>query len=497
MDSRELNLHFKTNNGNHYYLDELNKCFYYFHPVMAYLYHNAIEINDLQTFSYPINVDGIEYAYEDIWYYFQKIVFFREKGMIKSCNDSILYEEFLQKDIEESIANSDSVVLEMTENCNLKCVYCIYGELYNRTPLRAHNNLNSQFVIELITYFHKHYWNTEKNHSLKKSIRISFYGGEPLLRFNDIKRIVEHTQKLITDKVNFEYLMTTNGLLINEDIAIFFAKYNFQVSISIDGDEYANSYRVYPNGLPSYNNLIKNIEFLQKRYSKYFAENVFFMSVLHNRNSVEVINHFFRDKFNKFVSFGTLNPIGVLSNKVQEFNQMINSDNVNDDNSHRYQKELNTIIGCYHPYINSSIYDILLKRTLKRFPTGTCMPLNKKIFISAQNLLLPCEKIDFRFNYGNLEDVNNIEELIGKVAQKHSSYLNSISKNCRMCFINNICDKCIFNLIESKKEHSDKNKRCKYFCTKSGFQDKMGYYIGTIEREPTKLNEVLSYYKKL
>lgn len=167
------------------------------------------------------------------------------------------------------------------------------------------------------------------------------------------------------------------------------------------------------------------------------------------------------------------------------------------ENSSKSQKELNSIIRCYHPYINSSIYDILLKRTMKRFPTGTCMSLNKKIFISARNLLLPCEKIDFRFNYGNLESVNDVEELINEVAQKHSSYLNTISKNCRTCYINNICDKCVFYIIDSKKGCYDTPQTCKYFCTKSDFQNRMGYYMGTIEREPDKLNTLLSNYKKI
>lgn len=496
MDNRKLGLHFKTNNENHYYLDELNKCYYYFHPVLAYIFINDIGIDELQKKSYPLNIDGIEYSNEDIWYYFQKLVFYKKKDIIKFCNNSVLLEEILPKDIEESIANSESIVLEMTEKCNLKCVYCIYGELYNRTPFRKHKNIDIEFALKLIIYFHNHYWNTEKNHSLRKNIKISFYGGEPLLRFNDIKRVVDLTQRLNNEKVHYQYLMTSNGLLINEKIALFLVENNFKLSISIDGNEFGNSYRIYPSGQSSYNHLIKNIELLQKQHPKYFENCVTFMSVLHNRNSVEMINVFLRDKYNKIVSIGTLNPIGIISEKEKDFNQMINSD-YNNSNSNKSRKELNTIITSYHPYINSSIYDILLKRTLKRFPTGTCMPLNKKIFISARNLLLPCEKIDFRFNYGNLEDVDNIEELIGKVAQKHTSYLNTVSKNCRSCYINIICDKCIFNLIDSKKGCYDKPQSCKHFCTKTDFQNIMGYYIGLLENAPILLNEILSNYRKV
>lgn len=497
MDNRKLNLIFKTDNGNYYYLNETRKEYHYIHPVVAYMLLNNINDNHLNTLSYPITIDDNQYTIEDFLYYSRKVSFLCRNEIVKECTDEIFYDEILPKDIEESIANSENVVFEMTENCNLKCMYCTYGELYNRTPFRGHKNIDVGFAINLITYFHNHYWNTEKNHSLRKNIKISFYGGEPLLRFNDIKRIVNHTQNLITDKVNYEYMMTSNGLLIDEDIALFMAKYNFQLSISIDGDEYGNSYRVFPNGQSSYNHLINNIELLQKLHPKYFQENVIFMSVIHNRNSEETINKFLRDKYNKIVAIGSLNPDGVLPEKTQEFNQMADYDYMKNGSSNRSQKEFNTIIGCYHPYINSSIYDILLKRTLKRFPTGTCMPLNKKIFISARNLLLPCEKIDFRFNYGNLEDVNDMEELIGKVAKKHTSYLNTIIKNCRTCYINNICDKCIFNLIDREKECYDKPQSCKHICTKTDFQNIMGYYIGLLENAPILLNEILSNYRKV
>lgn len=496
MYNRNLNLQFKTDNDNHYYLDELSKQYHYIHPIVAHILSNNIDSN-IKTLSFPIEIDNNNYSYSDFLYYYRKCLFFKKHGIIKDSNDSIFYEEILVKDIEESIANSESIVLEMTENCNLRCVYCTYGELYNRTPFRGHKNLNIQFVIKLISYFYMHYWNTDKNHSLKKNIKISFYGGEPLLRFNDIKKIVEYTRELCNDKVCFEYLMTTNGILINKDVALFLYENNFQVAISIDGDEFGNSYRIFPNGQNSYHSLIQNINLLQKDLPDFFENNVIFSSVLHNRNSVEILNKTLRDKYNKVLLIGNLNPDGVREDMFDDFNLIQNNDYKLNNRFNISSKEFNTIIGCYHPYINSSIYDILLKRTLKRFPTGTCMPLNKKIFISARNLLLPCEKIDFRFNYGNLEDVNDVEKLISEVAKKHTSYLNTIIKNCRKCYINNICDKCIFYIIDSTKGCYDKSQSCKHFCNKTGFQDKMGYFIGLIEREPTKLNEVLSNYKKL
>lgn len=58
MDNRNLNLIFKTDNGNYYYLNELRKEYYYVHPVVAYILLNNID-DSLYTLSYPIEIEVI------------------------------------------------------------------------------------------------------------------------------------------------------------------------------------------------------------------------------------------------------------------------------------------------------------------------------------------------------------------------------------------------------------------------------------------------------
>ena len=98
------------------------------------------------------------------------------------------------------------------------------------------------------------------------------------------------------NKVYFSYTITTNGTLINEEIANFFVKYNFQVGISIDGNRENNSYRIFANGIEIYDKLIEKINFLKANYPNFFRENVLFMSVLHSKNSIKEINSYLRDK---------------------------------------------------------------------------------------------------------------------------------------------------------------------------------------------------------
>ena len=75
--------------------------------------------------------------------------------------------------------NMTSVILQVTQNCNLRCEYCVYsGSYYNR----VHNNkrMSLETAMAAIDYLAEHSSDTDVLH-------IGFYGGEPLLEFDLIK----------------------------------------------------------------------------------------------------------------------------------------------------------------------------------------------------------------------------------------------------------------------------------------------------------------------
>lgn len=493
---RLQNLFFETVNKNEYYLDEKNNQFFYTHPLLFFLYHNIIENKNkdfLNSLSYPIIVKGIEYIENEVIYYYKKMQFLQRHKIIKSVKKNTFYENMSKETVNEAIANTDTLVLEMTQKCNLRCLYCTYGELYNRDPFRKNADIDIKMVIKLIIFLYENFWNTDKNYSIRKRINISFYGGEPLIQFKKIKDIVELTEKLRNNKVYFSYTITTNGTLINEEIANFFVKYNFQVGISIDGNRENNSYRIFANGIEIYDKLIEKINFLKANYPNFFRENVLFMSVLHSKNSIKEINSYLRDKYNKIVSIGPLNPVGVIKEKRHLFEKMSN-ESFFDKSSEKlnFEKDLRSIIISYNPYIYHSIVELFLEKNKLRFPTGTCVPLKKKIFISSKGLVLPCEKIDFRYNFGNINDENeDFSKIIDNVVKTHSLHLNQIKKTCHLCYYNNVCNKCMYNFEQDRFNRFI----CNHFCNKQNFKESMGQIIGTVETRPDLLISILNDFR--
>lgn len=94
-------------------------------------------------------------------------------------------------------ANIESINLQVTQNCNLRCDYCPYtGNYYNN---RKHSNKRMSFELAKkgIDFLYNHSMNCDV-------VNVAFYGGEPLLEFELIKRCVKYArEKFISKKVVF------------------------------------------------------------------------------------------------------------------------------------------------------------------------------------------------------------------------------------------------------------------------------------------------------
>ena len=122
--------------------------------------------------------------------------------------------------------NIRTIYLMMGDGCNLACRYCIQGKNQKRTEnLPTKINPSIYNFIRSIAY--------DNNNS---RLNLLFYGGEPLLYWNNIKDIIEKTRSL-----KIHYSIITNGKLITEEIIDFFNKNNVNLIISWDGNRSINT----------------------------------------------------------------------------------------------------------------------------------------------------------------------------------------------------------------------------------------------------------------
>lgn len=87
----------------------------------------------------------------------------------------------------------EGLILQLTQNCNLRCKYCVYsGGYYNRTHTNKKMEWNT--ARKAIDFLIEHSWERPEK-------TISFYGGEPLLEFSLMKKCILWAEKKCEDKI--------------------------------------------------------------------------------------------------------------------------------------------------------------------------------------------------------------------------------------------------------------------------------------------------------
>ena len=391
------------------------------------------------------------------------------------------------EDIEKSLVNLSQLVFEVTDDCNLCCVYCAYGDLYCDYDRREKKYLRLSDVKLLIDYLADLWENSLSEASIPETY-IGFYGGEPLLNMPFVKEVIDYLDSLHVNR-RFKYSLTTNAVLLDRYMP-YLAEKNFSLLISLDGDEYANGYRINKAGDNPFKVVLKNILKLKEAYPEYYRKQVNFNAVLHDRNDVETMMRFFKEVLAKSPALSELSTTGINPLMKDRFNKMYN------DMSNSFQKSDNyeqlseeAFLQCpeihsamrYVEIESGNVFDTvkqLLPNPVKGFvPTGTCKPFEKKMFVTVNGKILPCERISHAYCFGRVTETE-LTLSVQSVADKHNGYLKKMLKCCKTCANMYKCRTCVYQMDDldsravfcdrhvSSKDLNEYNKEC-FNCLKT------------------------------
>ena len=145
--------------------------------------------------------------------------------------------------------------LNISECCNLNCSYC-YEKVTNQSRIRR--NMSLDVAVRAINLF-KEIIIANK----KPRCTFRFFGGEPLINFELLKKSIEHIESVFPDYIEKEYLLNTNGTLIDESIAQFLKDHHFIIILSVDGiREQHDGNRKFADGRGSFERVDKSIDLL-------------------------------------------------------------------------------------------------------------------------------------------------------------------------------------------------------------------------------------------
>ena len=134
----------------------------------------------------------------------------------------------------KDVAKIDFILL-ITQDCNLACTYCYIS----KRPAK----MTKKTAEKIVNFIFKHANKDETNH-------IGFFGGEPLLEFTLMKKIVELVkQHAFFNKFSIKFNVITNGTIFTDEIADFLIKHDITFSVSCDGNaQTQNITRRFKNG---------------------------------------------------------------------------------------------------------------------------------------------------------------------------------------------------------------------------------------------------------
>ena len=214
---------------------------------------------------------------------------YEEQDLLDALSDVIELAENRQlfaKDIYEGmidvVKKQKTVVkalcLHIAHDCNLACKYCFAeeGEYHGRRALMSYE-VGKKALDFLIA-------NSGNRHNLE----VDFFGGEPLMNWQVVKDLVAYgrEQEKIYDK-HFRFTLTTNGVLLNDEIQEFLNKEMDNVVISLDGRKEINDQmRPFRNGKGSYDLIVPKFQKLaeSRNQEKYYIRGTF------TRNNLDFSN---------------------------------------------------------------------------------------------------------------------------------------------------------------------------------------------------------------
>lgn len=243
--AKEINIVLDVNSGGVHVVDDIT------YDLLDYVeppFSMECPEKALQALQGKYQETDIREAYEEILSLYEEKVLFSDD----------IYGDYAETAV---ISPVKALCLNISHDCNLRCKYCFastgdFGTGRKLMPFEV-GKAAIDFLLE--------------NSVGRENLEVDFFGGEPLMNFDVVKQIVAYARsKEKEHHKNFRFTMTTNGILLNDEIIDYLNAEMYNVVLSIDGRKEVNdNMRVRVDGSGSYDKILPGFKKLvEKRGEK-------------------------------------------------------------------------------------------------------------------------------------------------------------------------------------------------------------------------------------
>lgn len=185
---------------------------------------------------------------------------YRDILALKESKQLFSEDEFadFQWDFKKRNSVLKAICLHVAHDCNLACKYCFAGKgEYNGEKALMSYETGKRALDFLV-----------ENSGTRHNLEVDFFGGEPLMNFEVVKQLTAYGRSLEKKyNKNFRFTLTTNGILVDDEVIDFCNREMSNVVLSIDGRKCVNDrMRVSRNGLGSYDIILPKFQkFIEQR----------------------------------------------------------------------------------------------------------------------------------------------------------------------------------------------------------------------------------------
>lgn len=195
-----------------------------------------------------LNLANIPYPEEDILEAVDEVLELEKAGQLFAPD---IYENYVF-DFKNRQTVVKALCLHIAHDCNLACKYCFAeeGEYHGRRALMSFE-VGKKALDFLVA-----------NSGNRVNLEVDFFGGEPLMNWQVVKDLVAYGRSLETpNKKKFRFTLTTNGVLLNDEILEFANKEMANIVLSIDGrKETHDMMRPFRGGQGSYDMIVPKFQ---------------------------------------------------------------------------------------------------------------------------------------------------------------------------------------------------------------------------------------------
>ncbi len=412
-----------------------------------------------------------------------------EKGIFSTYRFNEMGFPIEEDEIRHRLRNGiQEMVFNLTEKCNLRCEYCAYSGSYKYRRTHSNNSIDMGIVRKAIDFF----GSVSKE---SPTIYIGFYGGEPFLEFDLIKRVITYSMEKFEGRERV-WAITTNGTLIDEEDVEFLVSNNVILTVSLDGPEDIHDlYRLDVGKNPSFKRVYRTLRRLKNFDPNYYDRHVNFSITVSPHSDLKKIRKFFsEDELVKghLCFFSNIDPFDttffdkhpVSQEENHEFNLTLaqfREDYIRIKSEGREDSFLSSL---FRKRIKN-IHFRPLGNTPRIKPNGMCVPGLKRIFVSGEGKFYPCEKVGEFFEIGDVNKGLDEEKVIGII----NEYFSVSSNDCLSCWASRFCNLCLNN---AKKGGSISIERKRKHCSKKRLEieEDLKTYVSILEANPSSFDNL-------